>query len=35
MGEMSEIMIIAVYCFADEFIKTVTGYPVGRIIMDH
>jgi hypothetical protein len=31
---MNEIMIIAVYCFVDEFIKTVTGYPIGRIIMD-
>jgi hypothetical protein len=33
-GEMNEIMIMAVYCFVGEFIKTVTGNPIGRIIMD-
>jgi hypothetical protein len=30
---MNETMIIAVYCFAGEFIKTIMNHPAGRMIM--
>ncbi|MDR1100246.1 MAG: IS982 family transposase [Treponema sp.] len=32
---MNELSIITLYCFVDEFIKSITGLPVGTFILNH